>query len=369
MRMAAKTSLLTVALSIAGFLLQAQQPAANGTIRGTAQLAESGAPAAGVILSLMPAPVPNGPPPFEYIVRDPKNLHAIVDATGSFSIDNIPPGDYTILPHKSGYVLLNAPIEYPISLGGLPVHIYSGTNRPIAIQLARGGSIEGTVRAAEGQTADQAVQGIAVNAEIQTTNGSYSRIGGTGHTDAQGRYTIDGLPTGRYVVFIAIPGKMVPTTRGLLATQGIILCAPGTVRVSAAQQVAVNMGKTDTGVDIEFPSQGLYIVSGKVVDTEDKPITEGLVRLYPTGEPGLSRANPIGKDGEFSFDDVLNEQYTVALEPSPTQEYLGPANDKTGIRVRILPSPYLPASADVHVSGQNPAPLTLTVKRNAATQQ
>jgi Polysaccharide lyase family 4, domain II len=352
----------------------------TGTVHGNIHLADSGAPATGAIVSLVPteeshqaAPNPeNG----EFIVRDQPHradFHATVDASGRFQIDHVKPGDYYILTYEHGYLSQDAYMpsgalsqedgsKAPIPPFVKEVHVTPNGTNLVNLKLERGGTVAGTVRFVDGSpahTGKQAASGVAVNVEIQTAEGKYARFGGAAHTDARGHYQIDDLPTASYVVFAAIPGKMVQTSRGLIGSSGAVIFAESTVRASKARLIQLQGTQTQNGVDIDIPVAGLHIVSGKVVSTSGQAINEGLVRLYPTGEPGLSLATPIGLDGAFSFDGVAEEQYTISVEFPDKVEFLGLTEDKTGMRMKRTKAPYAPISQAVTVAGQDPLPLVL----------
>jgi Polysaccharide lyase family 4, domain II len=352
---------------------QAQQQPATGSVQGHAVLQDTGKPATDAIVSLLPSaetwPPPQIPEEGEFVVRDQPHrgdFYATVDASGSFVIDHVLPGEYTVLTYKPGYVSQDAS-EPAGTLPNTPtiqkVRVLSGQTASVDLQLERGGSIEGTVSYSDGKPAHagkQVFAEVAVNLEMLTAEGKFSHFGGAAHTDEQGHYRFDDLPSAKYIVFMALPGGMAATVRGSSATSGMLLFAPSTVRASQAQLVEVSGRETRNGVDIEIPTTGLHTVSGKVVDTAGQPILEGLVRLYPKGEPDLSRANPLNKDGEFSFDNVPDEQYTVTVEFEAKIEFLGITEDKTGIRNRRHKPPFGSAPVEVRVSGQNPPPLLVT---------
>lgn len=368
--------ILAVMLSLSLFSVQAhaqQQPAATGSVHGHAILQDTGKPATGAIISLLPAA--DAQPSFpisdegEFLISDQPHLgdfHSTVDASGSFAIEHVTPGDYTVFTYMPGYIKQDA--SQPT--GTLPesptiqkLHILPGESAFADVQLERGGSIEGTVAFADGtpaHTGKQVYAEVAVNLEMMTAPGKFARFGGAAHTDAKGHYRLDSLPPAKYIVFTALPGGMVSTVRGESSSGGMLLYAPSTIRATQAQIVELHGLETRKDVDIEVPTTGLHTVSGKVVDKAGQPILKGLVRLFPRGEPNLSRAAPLDKNGEFSFDNVPDEQYTVTAEFEGETEFLGLTDDKAAIRMRRHKPPFTTVTADVSVNGQNPAALALT---------
>lgn len=347
-------------------------PTATGVARGTVTLRDTGAPARGAVVFLRPvetAPVPGGGSG-EFVVREDEranDLHATVDRNGAFSIDRVPSGDYTLNIYKPGYFDQDAAL---ISVAAFSdwtrrVHLARGEKKVIAIRLERGGAIEGQVRFSDkkpAHTGGPAADEVAVNVEIQTVSGALNRFGEVAHTDAEGHYRIEGLPAGRYAVFAGFPGKMVETTHGMEEADGRILFAPGVIRASKAELVEVDPPHTRDGVDITVPLQGLHRIVGKVIDSSGVTVTRGLIRLYPSGEPAMNLTSPVGRNGEFSFGDLPNDDYTVSFESQSEAEFLGITEDKTGIRMRMRKAPYAPTSKQVIISGRDATDVVLTVR-------
>jgi hypothetical protein len=155
---------------------------------------------------------------------------------------------------------------------------------------------------------------------------------------------------------------MVPTTRGRESASRRLVFAPPGIRASKAERVEVHPPDTVRGADIVFQTKAVYTVSGRVIDPNGAPVTEGLIRLYPTGEPALSLSSPPGENGEFSFGDLPNETYTLKYESQSKTEIIGLTEDKAGIRIRIGKPPYAPATEQVQISGNSSTDLVLRVR-------
>ncbi len=190
----------------------------------------------------------------------------------------------------------------------LCVTLTSVVARPVFAQ-----SIDGTVINADGSTAHNGktvFEEVAVNLEKQSASGTWGRFGGAGHTDERGHYHFDGLPPGRYIVFATLPGSMVKVAGGMISAGGPILFAPGTPRAAGATIVTIGSNGRAEQLDIRVPSDSHHI-AGVVVDAAGRPVKRGLIRLHPSGEPGLSRAMPLTETGSFDFDRVSSEHYTL----------------------------------------------------------
>lgn len=190
----------------------------------------------------------------------------------------------------------------------------SAQGQNIAPAAGGTGSIEGTILAAEqapAQPGSGPLQGIAVNVEKRSPTGIWTRFGGAAHTDAHGHYSLQGLPPGQYVVFAAFPGNWVNSGGARIAADGPILFAPGTPRVAKAKILEITGDTHLDHIDLQVPPDSRHHITGTVTDTQGRPVTRGLVRLFPSGERGLSRAAPLDDDGHFDFDQLSPEQYIV----------------------------------------------------------
>jgi len=370
-----------VCLCAAYVCATAQQPASTGSVSGMIRLADSGKAAAGVIVSLLPPVTPRQPSvdpnTGEFVVRDEPSrgdFGATVDTLGAFEIENVKPGDYFVLTYAPGYIAQDdyvfpgalAP-ERSGSSGPLPayvrkIHVAAGGVAPVELRLERGGSIEGTIRFSDGQlahTGAQAASGVAVSVQVKTKEGAFIRSGGAVQTDTSGRYRFDGLAPASYVVFVALPGKMVPTKRGSEGSGGEIVYASNTIRASRARVIEVRGMENHEQVDIDIPTEGLHKVMGKIVANTGAVVDSAVVRLYPSGESGLSRTTPLQADGSFSFDDVADEEYTISVEFHGEAEMLGLTEDKTGVRMRMKKAPYANVSLAIRVDGKDPPAVIL----------
>jgi hypothetical protein len=349
----------------------AQQVQPHGSVQGRAILSDTGAPAAGAFVSLLPAAQPQTlPEAGEYIVHEQVHrgdLHATVSADGLFTIDNVPPGDYTVLTYKPGYVSQDAEeLQDTHSSDSIEkVRITAGESANVNLALQRGGRIEGQVRIDSGMplpSASTALNTVAVNVEMETAAGKFVRFGGAAHTDAAGHYSTDELPPGRYIVFAAFPPMMIPTTHGLSSGSGRLVFASGVLRPSRARVVELSKQATLGGVDIVVPTENLHRITGRLIDSAGKAVTECFVRLYPEGEPELPLATPPDRNGNFVFTDLPDDHYIVSFRCDPVTRFLGLTSDGTGIRMLLEKQPFSPAKINVQVSGQDPPALLLRVQ-------
>jgi hypothetical protein len=344
----------------------------QGSVRGRAILSDSGKPAEGALVSLLAVAPPQTFPEYgEYVVHDSvqrDDLHATVAQDGTFAIDKVPPGEYSVLIYKPGYVKQDprqTPGTYsPDSIKKLQVT--PGGAASVSIAMQRGGSIEGQVRLEDGGALPTGggtpAESVAVSVEMETAPGRFVRFGGAAHVDAEGHYSIGGLPPARYIVFTGFRPTMIETTRGHLVGGERLLFAPGTVRASRATVVELAADETRSGVDFDIPTRDLRRVHGRVIDSTGTPVTQGHMRLYPTGEPTLPLGAALDRNGEFVFADLPDDSYTVSFEAEGKVEFRGQTADGKGLRMFRDRPPFLPAKIDVQVSGQDPPAVLLRVQ-------
>ena len=134
---------------------------------------------------------------------------AVTDDEGRFTISNLPPGRYSLVVEKPGYVKTYYGNKRPGGMPATPVAVLSGQPAPdIAIRVARGAVVAGTVRDQFGTPVSAAQvsvkQVVLVNGRRQMSDVPNLRVPVT-HTDDQGRYRIYGLPPGEYAVFCSLP--------------------------------------------------------------------------------------------------------------------------------------------------------------------
>ena len=355
-----------------------QPVATTGSVKGTIRLADTKAPAAGVNVVLQPVRSEwNSMLKEEYTITDqfsPGEFHAVTDTSGGFTITNVRAGEYYVVPYLAGYI---AAQDF-VPPGALAPEFHGETRLPgfvgrvvvssritahTDLVLERGGTIEGIVAFGQGRPEilpKRSLMGIALNLSVKGQDGQFRRALGASHPGEDGHYRIDAVPKGSYILFAALGGGMVQTDRGLQGSSGRFIYFGSTVRPSRAQVIEMTGGTARrTGVDITIPMTGLHTVRGKAEMVGGKPITEGIIRLFPTGERDPSRANPLAANGTFEFDQVVSGDYTVWLEDVPQYEFAGPAPDGKGIRMKQRKKLYNALSQDLSVIDRDPPVVVL----------
>lgn len=297
----------------------------NGSVTGTVICGDTNAPARRAFVSLQPAQADRNPFPMPGDM-----LGARTDGEGAFTIADVKPGEYYVLAQYAGYIsgrdyLFPGPFSAEVSgrhdpLPGFVrrVKVAAGSSMNVTVRLQRGGSISGRVTYSDGAP----VANVGLTPKLKLSSGEFAHIpgGGAAQSDSAGNYRIDGLPDGSYVVLGGILGEMVTVAGGArLGGSGRIFFAGDGMRASKARLAVVAGAAEQSGVDLVIPVEGRR-VRGSVVTPDGHRVSNGLVRLCPTGEPGFSLATPIDADGFFEFADLPRDTYTLRLEKGPPIE-------------------------------------------------
>jgi hypothetical protein len=129
---------------------------------------------------------------------------AVTDATGQFSVGGLAPGSYDVAVSAQGFAHLN---RRALTVG-------SGERFPVELQLSATGAVEGQVKDAAGQP----VQGAQVRGGSRWVGGADEAA--ESRADAEGRYRLEGLPSGMMSVTARRPGATVGTNQLVEVTEG-----------------------------------------------------------------------------------------------------------------------------------------------------
>jgi len=263
-----------------------------------------------------------------------RRVTARTDMDGNYSVQ-AEPGDYYVTATATGYASPVAEIAARLRSGAgaadllasLPqVHVAEAGGGTANITLERGGVIQGRMQWDDGTPA------AGVNVSVQAANtaegsptdltrvvsqlggGFGAGLGGFQMSDDRGTFRITGLPPGSYWVRATMMTPSAEQGPGLgQRMSSIVMYAPGKVRRSDAQVVALKSGEERDDVQFVLDLSALHTVSGHVGATDQGNIEAGVVRLTDTQDASLSRMAMIQPDGSFAVQWVPAGTYTLAV--------------------------------------------------------
>jgi large repetitive protein len=240
----------------------------------------------------------------------------ITDATGSYGVGGLPPGDYAVVfAFASG----TAALDYAPQMDTVTVSD-GATASGVSARLGPGGELSGTATNSLGAP----IAGLDVTAALCSNIGAVDAApAAITVTDADGRYAVYGLAAGSYTIDFN-------WTYSVAGGDG----APqfyGGPTVSSATCVPVAAGAATSGIDVQLAPTGQ--ISGVVTDTSGGPLPGQTV--FADGSGPDSTQNVIthaGVDGSFTISGLGPGQYIVGFEGGgfPTTYYTGGGDSLTG---------------------------------------
>jgi protocatechuate 3,4-dioxygenase beta subunit len=248
-------------------------------------------------------------------------------ATGDFAVTEAD-GRFELKRAMPGRITLNVRHDEHGSRSVGPEEMKPGERRTFAVALARGGTISGLVKTADGRPAADVMVRVRPR-DGRMFGGDLPEISGP-----DGRYRITGLPAGRMVVEADRTGRMMS----------------GPPNDPRQQTITLADGEEKTGVDLVVAAAG-QAVSGSVVAADGSPVAGAtIVASVERGDRAFrSPRDPVAysaADGQFTLEDVDGGgTYTLrASHPAhPEAEVKGIAAGATGVK--------LPFPADASVAG------------------
>ena len=272
---------------------------------------------------------------------------AFTNAEGKFAIPNLPPGTYSIVLDKTGFVDTSGPSAKSLML-------HSGDKKDaLKLKLTPTGSITGHVLDGDGRPVEY----------VMVMLDSGDRRGGV--TDDRGVYRIGGLRPGKYRVK-AMPEEIpIPPEIRTDTTVEVHYSAtyhPNALDAKSATRVPVGAGTEVTGIDIHLVRTPILHISGKVAG-----MTEGSrnvsVSLRAAG--GNSNGAPVRPDGAFEIWRPTPGKYTIQatwyngaspLSSAPMELEIGDS-DVDNLSLQLLPAEDIQGRVEfVDEEARNPPP-------------
>jgi protocatechuate 3,4-dioxygenase beta subunit len=234
------------------------------------------------------------------------------DANGDFTLTGIPAGNYVVQFYDCAQgvyatTYYSAMSSYGTSSYGAasPVTVTVGsTTSDISVNLSAGASLSGTVLDA---TTNNPISGICVSA--QSNSGGF----GGQPTDANGNYTITGLPAGTYsLVFSDCSGVT------NYATTYYDQNSSGTDLYSSATKISVNPGDQDGSLDVSMGEGGT--ITGTITAAVGGAPLQNICVSAQTNESGFG-GQPTAADGSYSITGLPAGSYVLQFTDCGTTNY------------------------------------------------
>jgi Carboxypeptidase regulatory-like domain len=281
--------------------------------------------------------------------------HAISDASGSFSINSVSPGNYDLGADRQGFLhsWLGSVISSQGVIGHRILQVSPGHDvQDLVISLFRFSTIRGRVFDADGDPVAGATvelfsdhDNTRVDASLPTT------------TDAEGEFKLLEVPPGKWYVaaFPPHPGHRsaeIEADKGMTQRYGWVpLWYPGVVDAAAAVPLQVSPGQSFLNTDFRFQTVPLFSIRGQVRPTGQVRMEDTFVKADPIGTlvgvaPHSSEVSP---DGSFSLYGLpVGSYWLTAISGTATgTKAVSVKADVEGVGISLEPSPSLLGAVSV----------------------
>jgi hypothetical protein len=260
---------------------------------------------------------------------------------GSFTIQNIPPGDYYAVAELPGYISplslfsrdeLNHPTQATADLMKqllTPVTVTANTGSKAEIVLTKGAVISGAARFEDGMPLTNS-RVVLMRRDTKGKMNNYypaSLASTTINTDDQGHFRFAGLPIGEYMMYAILSVQETKVPEGLTWRIGLTTTESSSLNVyygnvfrrGDSKSIKIAAAELSSGDDIEIQLSKLHTVSGTVLDAATgNPVNSATVQIIWSGDDRYKSDSQIGKttvgpDGTFHFAFVPEGNYKLAV--------------------------------------------------------
>ena len=268
-------------------------------IRGHVYAAEDGAPLRRAQVRI-----------FAPELRD--NRVTSTDERGAFEFRDLPAGRYNLNASKGNFVSLQYGQTRP-SQGGTPLQILDGqTVEKVDFALPRGAIITGRVVDDYGEPIAD-VQVAPMQSRFVQGRRRLTPTGRSGSTNDIGEFRIFGLPPGQYYIQAILRNFTFGDSDEHMGYAPTYY--PGTANLADAQRVKVDIGQSESEVNIALVATRTAKVSGSVTDAQGRPVTTGGVMAFPRGGSGMflgpAANGGVKPDGTFAISGLAPGDYTL----------------------------------------------------------
>ena len=270
-----------------------------GLIQGTVADAINGQPLANASITLSPVRNTN---------ESNVPMAATSDPNGQFELEEVPPGEYTLIARKPGFIdrLYGARVR---SNHGIPIAIRAGeVVKGIAVNMLRGAVIAGTVVNDDGEPfANVSVRALQYKYSPQ---GKRLTVVDTTLTNDHGEYRIHGLMPGSYYVAFSTTRDRVLKENGVGSVGRYpVTFYPSVTSLDTA--VATPVKAADEAiVNVTLTAAKGFSVRGKITGSD--PDTKPLLMMSPVLSSGDMQLNiAVADNGTFEINGIVPGNYTL----------------------------------------------------------
>ena len=241
------------------------------------------------------------------------------DVNGRYTIDRLPPAAYILHATKAG--LMTTAFGSSVSADPVPIVLSDGERFEATIALPRVSAISGTILDEHGSPA-VAIVSFLIRRTAYGRGSPLSKLREV-ESDRQGRYRLEGLPAGNYLVRAERPNtpvdvRLIEGGRERTVTY-LPVYYPGVSNSTAARPVSIEPGIERSGVDLQLQLVATTSFQGTLVDVSGNPLAGATTRLLGDDE-GLERYGTASADGRFQFVGVPAGRYVLAARAASTEQ-------------------------------------------------
>jgi hypothetical protein len=354
-------------------------PPATGRITGAVFCHDTHSPARGAMVMAQLIPK-NGPPETGFGTQS-----ARVSMDGTYTIDHLRPGDYTVVALFPGYLSIyddlsfdqlleqgadpsaNPAIRAALTRNGI-VSVRNDDTAHLDVTLERGASVSGRVLYSDGSPATQvAIDVEDVNAKpyVHKLNqpdinpGAFIRgliMHQSQGTDDEGNYRIAGLKPGVYRVAAIQPGDN--SNGGIEGSiffniagnpNSLHVYSGDTFHKKSAKTYELHTGDDITGIDITIPVEAFHRVQGHLATLDGTPVSVATLTLTDTADDSfVLRTQPV-RDGSFTFSTVPSGTYKLSATDAHSGTISEDFPDNIPIQAQMLKDAHTLTDASTNI--------------------